>query len=238
MNFQGNTMETLLGGSVTLGFKVAEKTTLSISPQFYYVSGANGLYSYYQPSLKAALEVDGRDNWLLPKSGYYVFTSLEAGFRFGSSDEYYKVNGNKTTLENKFSQFFLNNYNEGRYYVLLPGDMVLAFRGMFGMGYNLAGGGQYIAGGPLNPYFRASKGIQSGYGLVGGSIELRAPVIDLNYVQMQFYAFGDGGFILGGGPSYGVGPGLRLAVPYLGVVNFGYGWPGGFFIWFGDLGWN
>ncbi|MCX5750543.1 MAG: hypothetical protein NT099_02540 [Candidatus Saganbacteria bacterium] len=239
VNYIDGSLETIMGASITLGVKIAPKTTLLVSPSFYYTAPESGNYEIFQPGLKVALEVDGRDNWLLPKSGYYFLTSVSGGAYFGSTT-------NAENQKEKFSQFFFANNNEGRFYVQLPVGMVLAFRGVVGFGVNLFGGDIYNTAGPLNPYVRASSNPYAmGPGIVAGSMELRAPVIEIpnsKGTKLQFYGFGDAGYVFNGGVAYGAGVGVRMYIPLLGVINIGWGgpgnWPLGFFFWAGDQGWN
>jgi len=77
--------------------------------------------------------------------------------------------------------------------------------------------------------------------------ELRAPLIDVNKladvaedypIKIQPYVLVDGGLIPGSRGQYGVGGGVRILLPVIGLINIGYSYPGGFFLWFGDSGWN
>ncbi|KPJ68449.1 hypothetical protein AMJ44_06445 [candidate division WOR-1 bacterium DG_54_3] len=233
VNYENNTLEDMIGGRITAQVKIAEKTYLGVSPGLYYIDGDP---SYFQPSVRFTLSRDGRDNWLFPKSGYYLSTSVEPGLNLGN-----------------FTQFFINNLNEGRYYVPLFWDMTLAFRGVFGIGYNLLGGGKYSLGGGdiFNQFVRGANGsAAAGPGILAGSLEVRGPIWDIDAEsimlksKIQLYFYGDLGTILGGdhGLFYSAGVGARFLFPWLGLpVNLSFNLlelPSGFpfpSIWFGDL---
>ncbi|MEE8637412.1 MAG: BamA/TamA family outer membrane protein [Candidatus Margulisiibacteriota bacterium] len=234
VNYENNTLEDMIGGRITAQVKIAEKTYLGASPGLYYIDGDP---SYLQPSVRFTLSWDGRDSWLFPKSGGYLSTSVEPGMQLGN-----------------FTQFFVNNFNEGKYYVPLFWDMTLAFRGVFGIGYNLLGGGRYSLGGGdiFNRFVRGANGsAATGLGILAGNIEVRAPIWDFAVEsimlksKIQLYIFGDIGIILCGdhGLFYSAGVGARFLLPWAGLpVNISFNLlqlPSRFpfpSIWFGDAG--
>ncbi len=221
-DYDHKALEEMTGGGPIFRVPLGQGISLEIFPKFYYIQSET---NYNELSLGTALEKDGRDNWLFPRSGYYLRTLLEPGIRQRDS-----------------ARFFINNTNEARYYISLPWGMTLALRGVVGIGHNLFGGNRYFLGGNmLNPYVRGSGGSTlSGSGILAGSMELRARIIDLGFTKLQFYIFGDVGTLPGNDLPLlaSAGAGVRFLFPYLGLpINLGYGYPGGFFSWLGTIGW-
>jgi outer membrane protein assembly factor BamA len=217
-NYDTNKFETVIGGSVGLGIRLARNTTLIVAPSLYSVG------SHYELGLGTGIEYDNRDNIFLPNKGVYFSSMLTPGAAINSSQD---------------NPYYIKLDNDLRGYVPLPLGMVLAMRGVFGIGYNLAGGNKYFMGGNfLNPYVRsAGSSMAAGSLVLAASLELRSPVINAEYAKLQPYIYCDAGSVFSS-TLYSCGLGLRVLAPVIGLFNLGVGLPGGFFLWLGPMGWN
>ena len=228
-----NSIEVMTGGELSLGIQITRDSTLTLSPRFYHVKETRFGGTYYEGGVRLTYAMDKRDNPLFPTNGFYFSASVEPGF-------YQTGNG---------GEFYFNSPLDFRYYQPLGLGFVLALRAAAGFGYNLMGGSQYsLGGGMMNPYVRGASGPAGGGNIMLSlSGELRAPLIDVNKladvaedypIKIQPYVLVDGGLIPGSRGQYGVGGGVRILLPVIGLINIGYSYPGGFFLWFGDSGWN
>jgi len=206
------------GGGVTFGVQLARNVGVHVTPSLYYLEH-DSQSDFFRQGIRVSLDYDDRDDWLLPSQGQIFSVYVQPGAYFGGTP----------------GTGYIKAGIAAEKYFALPADFVLMFGAKGDVGYNLMGGDFFFLGG--NGYVRGAKDLsKNGPMITAGTAEIRSPVWNWGeygqYGKCQPYLFADVGsvFSYSGRPGFGwgVGGGVRLVIPFLGLLNFYYGFPNGF----------
>ena len=226
LNYTNLMPETLMGGSVKLGLYTSPKSSISIAPSFYYVSGDYTEYfkrgneylsrdqsKYFKQGYKIEYRHDERDHFLFPRTGFYLSTWVEPGYYFGGNSGPGKYVAAGASL---------------RKYFALPHEfgIMLGAKGMVGAG--LRGGDQFFLGDGI---IRNNKKLSNvGTAALGGTAELRLPFITKwEWWMIKPAIFFDYGLVFKSasslGRGFGVGVAFKMRIAKILPIEISFGFP-------------
>ncbi|MFH1683723.1 MAG: BamA/TamA family outer membrane protein [Candidatus Margulisiibacteriota bacterium] len=222
--FGNDGKEIVNAGQITLGVNLTPNTSLSISPDFQYIQ-ADSKPNYFKQGFKIDLTYDARNRWLFPAAGHILSVYVEPGVYYGGVA----------------TAGYVEAGIVARKYFALPLDTTLMVGVKGGIGTNLFAADNFFMG---EGYVRGGGDLSKfGPAIAAGTLELRSPVFNLGeygeYGKLQPYIFGDVGAVFkspkNAALGWGVGAGIRVALPLLGTINLYYAFPGGFGFMVGSI---
>ncbi|MBU1026092.1 MAG: BamA/TamA family outer membrane protein [Candidatus Margulisbacteria bacterium] len=222
--FGNDGKEIVNAGQIALGVNLTPNTSLSISPDFQYIQ-ADSKPNYFKQGFKIDLTYDGRNRWLFPTAGHILSVYVEPGVYYGGVATAGYVEAGIVAQK----------------YFALPLDTTLMVGVKGGIGTNLFAADNFFMG---EGYVRGGGDLSKfGPAIAAGTLELRSPVFNLGeygeYGKLQPYIFGDVGAVFkspkNAALGWGVGAGIRVALPLLGTINLYYAFPGGFGFMVGSI---